>query len=362
MNNSSMNITVERSTRVSRVSTIVFCVAIVVLAGAPWWCPRGQLSMLVEFLYYLALAELWNLLAGYAGVMSLGSQGFIGLGGYSLFFFALLRGWHPLIALVLAGVVGLLVALPAVALILRLHGAYLAIASWVVAEVGRLAFTEVEALGRGSGKSLEVSIVRKLEFPFLTRDGTLYLLALVIAILTIALSYRLLCSKYGLALTSVRDNETSARSSGVNSFGLKFGVFVVTGAAMALVGALIYLTKLRISPASAFDINWTSNIIFIVIIGGIGTLEGPIVGTIVFFVLRQYLSDLGSWYLIILGALAVAIMLKMPRGLWGAFSSRFDVRLFPTRRCLVFLTSDHANAGSTNTRESALAAGSGEQS
>jgi branched-chain amino acid transport system permease protein len=349
VNNSSLNFTVGRSTRVSRIATVFFCVAIVVLLSAPTWCGRGELSMLVEFFYYLALAELWNLLAGYAGVISLGSQGFIGLGGYALFFFTLILGWHPLLALVAAGVVGILIALPGAAVVLRLHGAYLAIATWVLAEVARLGFSEMTSLGAGSGTSLDVEIVRRVQLPFLSRDSVLFLLALVFAILTVGLSYLLLCSKYGLALKSTRDDETSARSSGINSFGLKLGVFVASAAGTTLIGALIYLTKLRISPASAFDINWTSNIIFIVIIGGIGTLEGPIVGTILFFVLRQYLSDLGSWYLIILGALAVVVMLKMPRGLWGAFSYRFDVRLFPTRRHLVLGTSAHVRQSSKNT-------------
>ncbi len=354
-----MNVTVERSTRTSRVATVVFCVVIVVLLSAPGWAGRGELSMLVEFFYYLAIAELWNLLAGYAGVISLGSQGFIGLGGYVMFFCTLNMGWHPLLALVVAGIVGTIIAFPGAAVVLRLHGAYLAIATWVLAEVARLCFAEMTSLGAGSGTSLDVDIVRRLDFPFMSRDGVLFLLALLCAVLTVALSYLLLCSKYGLALKSARDDEISARSSGINSFALKLGVFVASGAGTTLLGALIYLTKLRISPASAFDINWTSNIIFIVIIGGIGTLEGPIVGTIVFFVLRQYLSDLGSWYLIILGALAVVVMLKMPRGLWGAFAHRFDVRLFPTRRRLVLGTSDQVNPQTIGASEIALAANQG---
>ncbi len=355
-----MNVTVERSTRTSRTAAVVFCVAIVVLLSAPAWAGRGELSMLVEFFYYLAIAELWNLLAGYAGVISLGSQGFIGLGGYVMFFCTLNMGWHPLLALAAAGIVGFIIAIPGAAVVLRLHGAYLAIATWVLAEVARLGFAEMTSLGAGSGTSLDVDIVRRLDLPFMSRDAVLFLLALLFAILTVGLSYLLLCSKYGLALKSARDDETAAKSSGINSFGLKLGVFVASGAGTALIGALIYLTKLRISPASAFDINWTSNIIFIVIIGGIGTLEGPIIGTVLFFVLRQYLSDLGSWYLIILGALAVVIMLKMPRGLWGAFSYRFDVRLFPTRRNLV-LTSHQPHISPVTAGEAALAAHQGKR-
>jgi len=328
-------IAVKRATRVSQVAGIGFVLATVILLSAPSWCSRGQLSMLVEFFCYLALAQLWNLLAGYAGVISLGQQAFLGLGGYTLFFLSLVFGWHPLVALVAAGIVGALVAIPCAVIVLRLHGAHLAIGTWVVAEVFRLAFSELTVLGAGSGISLPVVVARAIDFPFLRRDGVLYMLSLVLAVLSIVLPYWLLCSRHGLALTAIRDDETAARTCGVDSFRVKLAAFVATGFGTALTGAVIFLDKLRISPAAAFDANWTSYIIFIVIIGGIGTLEGPIVGTILFFLLRQYLSDLASWYLIILGVLAALVMLKMPTGLWGAFSRRFDVLLFPTRRRLL---------------------------
>src|SRR5262249_8141539 len=159
--------------------------------------------------------------------------------------------------------------------------------------------------------SLPVQVASTLNAPVLGRDGVIYLLSLVIAVLSVALSYGLLCTRYGLALTSIRDNEKAARTCGVDSARLKLLVFVGAAFGTALTGALIYLTKLRISPNAAFDPNWTSYLIFIVVIGGIGTIEGPIVGTIVFFLLREYLSDFGSWYLITLGGLAVVVMLKM---------------------------------------------------
>lgn len=338
-----MTISVERSTRVSRIAAIGFALITAVMLTAPLWCGRGQLSMLVEFFCFLTLAQLWNLLAGYAGVISLGQQAFLGLGGYAFFFLVMISGWHPMLALVVAGVVGALVAIPGAAIVLRLQGAHLAIGTWVVAEVFRLVFSEVTVLGAGSGISLPVAVARAIDVPVLRRDGVLYLLSLGLAVLSIALPYWLLCTRHGLALTAIRDNETAARTSGVDSFRVKLAAFVATGFGTALTGAVIYLDKLRISPTAAFDANWTSYVIFIVIIGGIGTLEGPIVGTIVFFVLRQYLSDLASWYLIILGCIAVAVMLKMPTGLWGAFSRRFDILLFPTRRRLVVTLAPSGN-------------------
>jgi branched-chain amino acid transport system permease protein len=338
-----MKVVVERTTRISRVALVVLIAVTAVFIAAPLWCSRGQLSLLVEVFYFLALAQFWNLLAGYAGVISLGQQAFLGLGGYVLFFATIVLHWHPILALALAGVVGALVAIPGAVIVMRLRGAYLAIGTWVVAEILRLCFSEVTVLGSGSGISLPVSVARAVEMPGLHRDGVLYLLSLLLALLSIGVAYGLLCTRHGLALTSIRDNEMAARACGVNSFRVKLIVFVVAGLGTALTGAVIYLNKLRISPSAAFDINWTSYLIFIVIIGGIGTLEGPIVGTIVFFLLRQYLSDLGSWYLIILGGIAVLVMLKMPTGLWGEFSRRFDVSLFPTRRRLTLVSADSAD-------------------
>lgn len=331
-----MNVVVQRSTRTSRVATILFIPLILILVLAvPKWCDRGTISMLVEFFFYLALAQLWNLLAGFAGVVSLGQHAFVGLGGYMLFALCVLADWHPLLAMVAAGVICAVVALPVAGLVFRLQGAYLAIGTWVIAEVFRLAFSQVTTLGAGSGISLPVSVAKSIPIGALERDSVLYLLALALSLLANFGAYWLLCSRSGLALTAIRDNEGAARSSGVDSLRVKLLIFVATGFGTGLVGALIYLTKFRISPPAAFDINWTSYVIFIVVIGGVGTLEGPIVGTLVFFLLRQYLADLGSWYLIILGAVAVAVMLKMPLGLWGFFSHRFDVHIFPTRRRLV---------------------------
>ena len=109
-----------------------------------------------------------------------------------------------------------------------------------------------------------------------------------------------------------------------------------TAGATSMVGALIFLQKLRISPDAAFSVNdWTAFVIFITVIGGIGTIEGPIVGTVLFFLLRETLADLGSVYLMILGAIAILVMLKAPRGIWGLVADRFGISLFPVQRRVV---------------------------
>lgn len=132
---------------------------------------------------------------------------------------------------------------------------------------------------------------------------------------------------------AIRDNELAAKSLGIDIWRTKFNVYVVTGALTTLVGALIFLQKLRISPDAAFSVNdWTAFVIFIVVIGGIGTLEGPIVGTLVFFALRETLADLGTVYLIALGLAAIVIMLKAPKGLWGLVRGSEGAELFPLSR------------------------------
>jgi branched-chain amino acid transport system permease protein len=151
----------------------------------------------------------------------------------------------------------------------------------------------------------------------------------------LALVYFLLRSRRGLALAAIRDAETAAASIGIDSIRTKLIVYVATAFGTGMVGALIYLQKARISPDAAFSVlDWTAYVVFIVVIGGIGTIEGPIVGAIVLFLLQDYLSSFGSWYLIMLGGLAAAAMLIAPRGIWGFVAGRFGLQVFPIRRRL----------------------------
>src|SRR5439155_24981437 len=160
--------------------------------------------------------------------------------------------------------------------------------------------------------------------------------ALALVVLVLAAIVLLLRSRYGLALTAIRDNELAARSNGVDVTRTKLVVYVLTAFGTAMVGALIFLQKLRISPDTAFSVNdWTAFVIFITVIGGIGRVEGPIIGTIVFFLLRQTLADLGSLYLLMLGVVAIAVMLWSPKGLWGLLVERLGWEVFPLERRVV---------------------------
>ncbi|MEP1354112.1 MAG: branched-chain amino acid ABC transporter permease [Tateyamaria sp.] len=322
--------TVTRATPASRVAMIIAALALIVLAAAPWWAGRADLRLLGEIFLYLSLACLWNLMAGYAGLVSVGQQAFVGFGGYMLFALAIFGGLHPIVAILLAGVLAGLISVPIAALIFRLKGAYFAIGTWVVAEVFRLTFAQISALGGGSGSSLPVEIVRSLADSRSGREALSYWLALGAAMTVITCVYLFLRSRRGLALTAIRDSEVAASGLGIDIWRTKLEVYVVTSAFTAVIGGLLFLQKLRISPDAAFSVNdWTAFVIFIVVIGGIGTLEGPIIGTILFFLLRETLADFGTIYLMVLGVVAIVVMLKAPKGVWGLVRDRYDLELFP---------------------------------
>ena len=323
--------------RRSEISLAVFGALIVILGFAPLWAGRDGLRLLGEIFAYVALASLWNLLAGYAGLVSVGQQAFVGLGGYVLFGLAILAGVPPLWAIPAAGLIGAVAAVPVAALVFRLRGHYFAIGTWVIAEVFRLLASQVSALGGGSGTSLPSGIVLAIAQSRATREFMIYWIALALAVAILGLILLLLRSRYGLALTAIRDNELAALSNGVDVARVKLVIYVLAAGGTAMVGALIFLQKLRISPDAAFSVNdWTAFVIFITVIGGIGRIEGPIVGTIVFFALRQTLADHGTLYLLMLGAVAIVVMLKAPKGIWGVIVEKLDWQVFPLQRRVVF--------------------------
>jgi branched-chain amino acid transport system permease protein len=330
-----VSVTVEHATPSSRIGVVVLAALLAILAAAPLWGERQDLRLLAEIYAYVTLASLWNLLAGYAGLVSVGQQAYVGLGAYVLFALTMLAGVPPLAAIPLAGAIGALVAAPVALLIFRLRGHYFAIGTWVVAEVFRLLASQVSALGGGSGISLPVGIVTAMASSRQAREFLIYWLALAILAAVLGAIFLLLRSRYGLALTAIRDNELAARSNGVDVARVKLVVYLITAFGTAMIGALIFLQKLRVSPDTAFSVNdWTAFVIFITVIGGIGRLEGPLIGTIVFFALRQTMADLGSLYLLMLGAVAIVVMLKAPKGIWGYVADRFGWQLLPLERRL----------------------------
>ena len=341
---------VQRYTRTSRIALPVAAAIVILAATVPAWGSSNIMKQGVTFLTLLALAQMWNLLAGYAGLVSVGQQAYIGIGAYSLWVFSEKLDLNPFVCVPIAGLIAAILSVPTAGLAFRLHGGYFAVGTWVIAEVYRLLITQTSWLGGGSG----VSFTSAGQIDRATREAVIFWLALAVAVASIAAVYLILRSRRGLGLTAIRDDETGARGLGVNVTRSKLWVYVIVAAGTGMTGAVIYLNLLRAQPEAAFSLQWSALMIFAVVIGGLGTIEGPIVGAIIYFALQQLLADYGTWYLILIGVVASLVVVFARRGVWGLLARR-GVDLFPVRRRLCLETVCFPEDGATAQPEDPLA-------
>ena len=321
---------VVRSNRFSKVLPSIAVFLILVFASLPLWGESSWMREVVEISCYFLFAMMWNLLAGYGGMVSIGQQAFFGFGGYIMLILGNEAGMNPFVAIPIAAAATALIAYPVSFLAFRLQGGYFAIGTWVIAEVFRLSFANMHWVGGGSGTSLIA--LRDIEKA--VRESTTYWIALACVAGVIAGVYLFLRSKRGLALLAIRDNEIAAASQGIDVRRMKLAVYLIAAGGAGLAGALYFVSNLRISPDAAFSVNWSAFAIFMVVIGGIGRIEGPIVGALLFWFLNKFFSDYGSWYLVGLGLIAILVTLFFRDGIWGALHRRYGWSLFPTHRLL----------------------------
>lgn len=359
-----------------RAGFVWLVLLLAVLLVFPAWVPANSylLHLLFSVFVFATLGHAWNLMAGYAGLITFGQQVFIGLGGFAqamVFYYtpasiwtawpaagiaSLLFAWLlclPLreagskrrmkigvaVAVVLwilyewliavvpqADVFGsayvrrtsilLLIFLGALPL-LRLQGAYFAIATWLIAESVATVFNEWRVVGAGGGMQLKSDVTPR----------ELYYVALALVLVTTAVIWRWMRSPYGLALTAVRDDEDAARSSGVDVSRVKAAVFLVSATITGLASGLYFMDVVIITPPSAFAISWASYIVFVVVSGGMGTVAGPIIGAVLYILVDRVLAAAAGQGLLVLGVLSILLMLLLPRGVMGVVH---DLR-FPQR-------------------------------
>jgi branched-chain amino acid transport system permease protein len=217
-------------------------------------------------------------------------------------------------------------AIPMWWLVSRLRSGYFAIATWVLAATVMLIIEKFPSLGGGTG--MELPNTPNLSATLLVAYN--YWISLAVTVVALAGMYLLLRGRVGLMLTAIRDDEIAARSSGVRVGPTRMLVYVLAGIGCGAAGALIAVTPgSLIQPTAVFGVEWTAKMAFAVIIGGIGTIEGPIIGTVVYMVLQQGLASDGVWYFIILGLVAIFVVIVLRRGLWGEADERLHIRLFP---------------------------------
>ena len=349
-----------------RQGAIWAAVIVLVLLLLPAALPRTSYTqhLLFSVFVFALLGHGWNLMAGYAGLLSFGQQVFVGIGGFAqalLFYYAQVPIW---LAWPLSGIASLLFAwllcLPlrdsgskrrmwigvAIAVVLwllyewliavnpaadvfrsdyvrrvaillliflgalpllRLQGAYFAVATWLIAESVSTVFNGWNVAGAGGGMQLKSDV----------SPLSLYYVALVLLVITTAVIWRWMRSTYGLALTAVRDDEEAARSSGVDVSKVKAGVFLFSAVVTGLASGLYFMDVVIITPPSAFAISWASYIVFVVVAGGMGTVAGPVIGAVLFIVVDRLLGAVAGQGLLVLGALSILLMLALPRGLMG---------------------------------------------
>jgi branched-chain amino acid transport system permease protein len=315
---------VQRWTPVSRVFAGGTVGLVILLALVPYAFTENVTAKLSELFVLIILASMWNVLAGYGGLVSVGQQAFIGIGAYAVIVLAE-HGFNVYLACVLAALFAGVVSLPVSLLVFRLRGGQFAIGMWVVAEVFRLLVTNNSSVGGGTGRSLTALNV----YDPSTRQAYTYWLALAFMAAVLGLSFVLLRSRLGASLQAIRDDEPAAESLGVRVTHAKRIVFLLGAVGCGAAGAVTLANTLRVQPDSIFGIQWTAYMIFMVLLGGLGTFEGPIVGALVLFGIQQQFQDQGSWYLVGLGLVAIVVTLLLPRGLWGSVVDRYGIRLLP---------------------------------
>jgi branched-chain amino acid transport system permease protein len=322
---------VRRMTRSGLVALSLGAVAIVAIALMPWWASQGLIRDVVTLCCYIAVAQMWNLLAGYGGLVSVGQQAYIGVAAYLMFVLAQILGVNPFLAAGLCLVAPAVLAVPVYGLVKRLEGPYFAIGTWVVAEVLRLVFTNLSVVNAGAGMSLRVMT----QYSAHERAIGASILAALLMLTTIGGSYFLLRSRFGLALTAMRDNPVAAASQGVDVGRLRFLIYLAAAVGSGFAGAVYFMAQLRITPPSAFDINWANLAIFIVMVGGIGSIEGVLIGAVVYFFADRWFGEYGAIYLVVLGLWTLLMALYARGGIWGLICKVVDAPWFPIRRTLI---------------------------
>ncbi len=298
-------------------------IVVIVLAMFPYLVYSGTTTIMVQAFIVLTMASMWNLLAGYAGLVSVGQQAFVGLGAYFVLILAI-HGTSPFAALPVAAIGCGVLALPLWWLVSRLRSGYFAIATWVLAATIMLIIERFSSIGGGTGMPLPPT---GLDPVLLT--AYIYWAGLAVTVLALLAIYLMLRGRLGLVLTAIRDDEVAARSSGARVGLARLLVFVVAGAGCGAAGALLALNQGNVQPDAVFSIQFTAEMAFATIIGGLGTIEGPIIGTAVYMVLQQALASYNAWYLIALGLVAIVVALFARRGIWGLVDEHLNVRLFP---------------------------------
>ncbi len=292
---------------------LLFAAAGLVLLLAPRFLDRGSLNDVWNVAFGVILACSWNILGGFAGQVSIGYSAFIGIGAYTTVLLAL-KGVDPYLTLplsaLLAAVFAVLIGLPA----FRLRGPYFTIVTIGVSEAVRVFASGVSFTGGSSGLRMPAG-----SFDFSVNYASMVALALAVIALTAALSR----SPFGAALGAIRQDIDAAEALGIDSTRFKLGAHAISAALVAVAGSLYAINFQYVAPGSVFDFRLSLSIVLMPIIGGVGTLAGPVLGAVIFSYLQIKLLTIPALrdsYLFLYGGLLILVMLFEPKGIVGLWN------------------------------------------
>ena len=309
------------------IPMLIICAVIVValyVLGITGIFSSNVMRYLLKIFLYITLGEMWNLLSGFTGMTSLGQQAFIGMAGYTVAVFTSTYKMSFWLGILVGAVIAIIMALILSFILFRMRGMYFAIATWVVAEAICTWFKSWKYVNMGGGMSISAK-----PYP---KTPEIYLMSLTLCVIAMVVVYVLLRTKTGLGLTAMRDDADAASAVGVNIFKSTLLVYVIAALFTALAGAVFFINKGTIYPDSGFDISWTVSMVFIVILGGVGTVSGPILGAIVYVILSEFLAKFPGWSNIILGAIAILVILFLPDGIMGTLQKKLHFEIFSQKR------------------------------
>lgn len=304
------------------LAIILFCA----LAAAGPSAPANVIERLTVLFIYIIMAAMWNALAGYGGLVSIGQQLFFGLGAYMTIRIAD-AGLNPFMSILVAALVVGAISWALSLFMLQLRAGEFAIGMWVLASIAHLCVNLDPLIQGETGTSL----IALNAFDIDTRRIYIFWAALVGMVGLLGLLFAVLRTPTGLAMQAIRDNEEAADSIGVDAMRAKRLLFVLAGFGTAVAGALWLAQVSAFQPKTYFSVQWTAYMIFMVLVGGLGRFEGAILGALIFFGVETWFADTGVWYLIGLGAVAMLFSLFLPKGLWGWIEARTGLSLLPLR-------------------------------
>ena len=304
----------------------VSLIVVLVWARVPWFIRNNyQLQVLFRITLFAALGLAWNLVGGYAGQLSLGHVAFFGVGAYGLAIFTEL-GVPVWIAAFLAAIVSTAVAAVIGAISFRLRGPYFALATIAFAEVLRLAATNLNITGGAIGLTMPALFIGR------TFWRSFYLAAVALAVLSFVTNYWASRSRFGYYLMAIREDEDTAAAVGINTARCKLYSLLMSAFLIALAGALYGSAFQFIVPDSILTIDISIQIAIITMLGGAGTLLGPIVGAVLLLSASEAFKNVfQESHLLIYGVLIVVVVLFMPEGIVGSLQHRFRKRIKPPK-------------------------------